>query len=1154
MKKLGLGKRVLACAVSAASLLTGTTALSAVAQLSASAASTDNYAKLLQYSMYFYDANMCGDQVENAGQMTWRGNCHTNDAVKGGFHDAGDHVKFGLPAGYTASTLGWGYYEFKDSYDALGQTSHLRTITDYFAQYFKDCTTLSNGTVTNFVYQIGNADQDHAEWCAPEDQSDASRQVYQTSNGASDIAAEYAAALAVNYINFGNAEDLSYAKALYEFSVKYNKTAEDGIGDFYRSYDYYDDQAWAAGWLYLATKDNTYKTFLNTFMNASNQGKSGNSGCQWGVYSPMSWNNVSLGSAILQGEITGNASDWSKVTTYLNKKCNSESTYYCEDSWGSCRYNTAMQMAALATSKYAQSGADYTSWCKAQMSMILGNNSKNANFVVGMESNSVKYAHHRAASGYASNDEMTGQVGYSSKGHTLVGALVGGPTDSNFTYQDTIQDYKCNEVALDYNAGLVGAAAGLYNKYKTGSVDATVEGTKGTQPVVTTTTEKPVVTTTTQKPVVTTTASSVVTTKKTTQSSKVTTTTVTTAAPSGGKDANITTGTQTGIAGDKQMYAEFAPNGAKTATLYYTLSTKDTSSSGAFGTWTGSWEQTDFEVTVGANGQCKATYNIPSNVGATVKAMIFYPDASSVKIDKVVLDESSTPVVTTAPNSGSGKDANVSTGTQTGTAGDKQMYAEFAPNGAKTATLYYTISTKDTSSSGAFGTWTGSWEQTDFKVTVGANGQCKVVYNIPSNVGQTVKAMIFYPDASSVKIDKIVLDEGSSENTTSSVTTTKRAQTQTQTNTTAAPGADDKDANISTGTQTGTAGDKQLYAEFAPNGAKSATLYYTISTKDTSSSGAFGTWTGSWEQTDFKVTVGANGQCTADYVIPSNVGQTVKAMIFYPDASSVKIDKVVLHYGNTTTPGTTAPQPSSGGKYTANVNQSVDYSKLPADDKMIGWEWSQFGIPENEKVVKVELNLSTTKKKIGKWQGAFGSSTSVAPDYWTITDDMEETFSGTSATLTWDIDSATSAVIQKEYGGMLKFGVWWIDCKQFTIDSITVYTDAYSGSSSVTTKVTTATTKTTSTSTSSTTKATTTTKTPVTAAPGDVLYGDINLDGKVELVDAVLLNKAAADVVALNNQQRANADCDVNNEVNANDAIVLLKFLVQIIDELPYQG
>ena len=66
MKKLGLGKRVLACAASAATLLTGTTALSGLTTLgsmAASAASYDNYAKLLQYSMYFYDGNMCGSDV-----------------------------------------------------------------------------------------------------------------------------------------------------------------------------------------------------------------------------------------------------------------------------------------------------------------------------------------------------------------------------------------------------------------------------------------------------------------------------------------------------------------------------------------------------------------------------------------------------------------------------------------------------------------------------------------------------------------------------------------------------------------------------------------------------------------------------------------------------------------------------------------------------------------------------------------------------------------------------------------------------------------------------------------------------------------------------------------------------------------------------------
>ena len=1152
MKKLGLGKRVLACAASAATLLTGTTALSGLTTLgsmAASAASYDNYAKLLQYSMYFYDGNMCGSDVGSASQFDWRDNCHGSDEVDGGFHDAGDHVKFGLPAGYTASTLGWGYYEFKDSYDALGQTAHLQALTDRFCDFFKASTKLSGDTVTSFCYQVGVGQADHDVWCSPESQNDQSlRTAYWTSDDASDIAAEYAAALAVNYINFGNAEDLKYAKALYNYSIKTNKANCPEAENFYRSYDYYDDQAWAAGWLYLATKDSTYSSFLDKFMNDTNAGKSGQSGCKWGVYSTMCWNNVSLGAAILQSEITGSVSDWAKVTTYLNGKCTSESTYYCESDWGSARYNTALQMAALATTKYsAKSGMDYSSWCKAQMGMILGNNPKNVNFVVGMDSNSAKYPHHRAASGYQSFDEMKGRTDYSSNGHTLVGALVGGPADSNFTYTDSVNDYQANEVALDYNAGLVGAAAGLYSIYKTGSVDSNIEGVSGS---IVTTTKATTTTTTTNKPVTTTTTQA--TTKQ-----NITTTTITTAAPSGGKTANITTGTQVGTDGDKQMYAEFAPNGAKTATLYYKVKTSDTNSSGAFGTWTGSWVQEDFEVTVGANGQCKATYNIPSNVGQTVKAMVFYPDASSVEIEKVVLDESSTPVTTTVATSGNtsggGKNANITTGTQTGTAGDKQLYAEFAPNGAKTATLYYTISTKDTNSSGAFGTWTGSWEQTDFDVTVGANGQCKATYNIPSNVGQTVKAMVFYPDASSVKIDKVVLDEGSSSNPTTNATTTK--QNPTTTATTAAASGDDKTANITTGTQTGTAGDKQLYAEFAPNGAKSATLYYTISTKDTNSSGAFGTWTGSWEQTDFDVTVGSNGQCTADYVIPSNVGQTVKAMVFYPDASSVKIDKVVLHYGNVT-PGTTTAQPSSSGKYTKDLNQAIVYEDLPAGDKMLGWKWSDLGVPAGEKVTKVEINLSTKKKQIGKWQGAFGSSTSVAPDYWTQSEDMEQTISGKTGSIVWDVDSATSEIIQTQYGGELKFGVWWIDCNKFTIDSITVYTDAYSGSGQTTTTVSTtkATTNKTTASTTTTTKQTTTATNGPKPSVKASLYGDVNLDGRVDITDAVLLNKKVAGVVILNDQQYANADCCTDDGVGQADSTVLLQFLVSIVRTLPAEG
>ena len=68
----------------------------------------------------------------------------------------------------------------------------------------------------------------------------------------------------------------------------------------------------------------------------------------------------------------------------------------------------------------------------------------------------------------------------------------------------------------------------------------------------------------------------------------------------------------------------------------------------------------------------------------------------------------------------------------------------------------------------------------------------------------------------------------------------------------------------------------------------------------------------------------------------------------------------------------------------------------------------------------------------------------------------------------------------------------------------------------------------------------------------EVLYGDVNLDGTISLSDAVLLNKRAADMVTFSEQVSANADCNTDGEVNGADAIVLLQFLVNIIQELPY--
>ena len=76
---------------------------------------------------------------------------------------------------------------------------------------------------------------------------------------------------------------------------------------------------------------------------------------------------------------------------------------------------------------------------------------------------------------------------------------------------------------------------------------------------------------------------------------------------------------------------------------------------------------------------------------------------------------------------------------------------------------------------------------------------------------------------------------------------------------------------------------------------------------------------------------------------------------------------------------------------------------------------------------------------------------------------------------------------------------------------------------------------------------------PTTTAPdtGSVLYGDVNLDGIVDLKDAVLLNKAANGTVALNDAQLKNADCNADTEVSATDAVSLMRFLVHNISTLP---
>ena len=91
MSKNKFSKR-LAASLIAAATIGSSGVLSSLTYLPVQTTNTNNNTKLLLFCMYFYDGNMCGDDVDSASAFDWRGDCHTGDEVVGGFHDAGDHV------------------------------------------------------------------------------------------------------------------------------------------------------------------------------------------------------------------------------------------------------------------------------------------------------------------------------------------------------------------------------------------------------------------------------------------------------------------------------------------------------------------------------------------------------------------------------------------------------------------------------------------------------------------------------------------------------------------------------------------------------------------------------------------------------------------------------------------------------------------------------------------------------------------------------------------------------------------------------------------------------------------------------------------------------------------------------------------------------
>ncbi|CAN7019062.1 hypothetical protein Bca4012_033786 [Brassica carinata] len=233
-----------------------------------------DYGEALSKSLLYFEAQRSGRLPYNQ-RVTWRDHSGLTDGLEqgvdlvGGYHDAGDHVKFGLPMAFTVTMLSWSVIEYGDSLASTGELSHALEAIKWGTDYF-----IKAHTSPNVLWaEVGDGDTDHYCWQRPEDMT-TSRRAFKIdeNNPGSDLARETAAAMAAASIVFRTTNPhyspllLHHAQQLFEFGDKYRGKYDESlrvVKSYYASVSgYMDELLWGATWLSRATDNDHYISYV----------------------------------------------------------------------------------------------------------------------------------------------------------------------------------------------------------------------------------------------------------------------------------------------------------------------------------------------------------------------------------------------------------------------------------------------------------------------------------------------------------------------------------------------------------------------------------------------------------------------------------------------------------------------------------------------------------------------------------------------------------------------------------------------------------------------------------------------------------------------------------------------------------------------------
>ncbi|KAL6543306.1 hypothetical protein OROHE_010826 [Orobanche hederae] len=466
-----------------------------------------NYRDALSKSLLYFEAQRSGHLPYNQ-RVTWRHHSGLTDGLEqgvdlvGGYYDAGDNVKFGLPMAYTITLLSWSVIEFQDEIAAADEFNHALEAIKWGTDYF-----IKAHTHPHVLWaQVGDGDTDHLCWQRPEDMT-TSRRAYKVDeeHPGSEVAAETAAAMAAASIVFRRINPLysqlllDHAEHLFEFGDKFRGKYDTSIEVARRYYTsisgYMDELLWAALWLHKATDNTSY--FDYAIENAESFG-----GSTWAI-TEFSWDVKFAGVQILAAMLSmegKNREDKqvlqeyrSKAKHYICANLNKNNSTNMKRTpggllytrrWNNMQYVSNSALLLAVYSNHLQSTnhmldchtgpvapTEILSFVKSQVDYILGSNPMGLSYLVGYGPAYPKRVHHRGASivSYKDSNEFLGCmqgyhgwfVRHAPNPNVVVGALVGGP-DLNDSFRDARDNFAQTEACTYNTAPLVGLFAKLH--------------------------------------------------------------------------------------------------------------------------------------------------------------------------------------------------------------------------------------------------------------------------------------------------------------------------------------------------------------------------------------------------------------------------------------------------------------------------------------------------------------------------------------------------------------------------------------------------------------------------------------------------------------------------------------------------------------------